>query len=188
MKKCALITVTFLFIFYFFGDAHGKKKSEKKIDQNEVLKKLTTSLEKCVKKDKTIISKKNKISPQFKKCLTALKKQKSLLNSKNDNKNKSMTKTFFKKVFKTIIDCLKSKIKKSKKKPKRKKRQKRSKKPTNVAIGAINIVEEMRKINLVILEKLNKMNEVTINGLGDLDRYVLFFLGKTQKIHHKLFS
>ena len=78
MKKCALITITitFLFVFYLFGDAHGKKKSEKKIDQNDVLKKLTTSLEKCVKKDKNIS--KEKISPQFKKCLTALKEQKPL--------------------------------------------------------------------------------------------------------------
>ena len=111
MKIVSLIstTITFLFVVYFIEDVYGKKKLEKKIifHQNDnILQKITVSLEKCVKKDKKI-SKKGILPHQFKKCLKKIKKQKSLSKDK-----KKATKAFLKKVIKSINECLKSKNKK----------------------------------------------------------------------------
>ena len=147
MKTFALITITFLFVFYFVEDIYGKKKLEKKIVvQNDILQIMTISLEKCVKKDKTISKK--EIPPQFKKCLKEMKKQKSLSKDK-----KKTTKAFLQKVIKGISNCLKSKNKKDKTKTK-KKRQKRSKKSKDFADEMKRIDEEMKKMNL-LLKKIN---------------------------------
>ena len=151
MKIVSLIstTITFLFVVYFIEDVYGKKKLEKKIifHQNDnILQKITVSLEKCVKKDK-IISKKGILPPIFKKCLKKMKKQKSLSEDK-----KKATKAFLKKVIKSINMCLKSKNKKKDQTESRKKQQKRSKRSKNFAEKMKGIDEEMKKMNLLLKE------------------------------------
>ena len=142
--KAFFVWILLTLFLHFWVNIHGKKKLENKIVvQNDILQKITISLEKCVKKDKTISKK--EIPPQFKKCLKEMKKQKSLSKDK-----KKTTKAFLQKVIKGVTNCLKSKNKKEKTKTK-KKRQKRSK---DFAEEMKRIDEEMKKMNL-LLKKIN---------------------------------
>ena len=162
MKIVSLIstTITFLFVVYFIEDVYGKKKLEKKIifHQNDnILQKITVSLEKCVKKDK-IISKKGILPPIFKKCLKKMKKQKSLSKDK-----KKATKASLKKVIKSINECLKSKNKKKDQTKSKKKQQKRSKRSKNFAEKMKGIDEEMEKMNL-LLKKIDDHKDLEACG------------------------
>ena len=143
--KAFFVWILLTLFLHFWVNIHGKKKLENKIVvQNDILQKITISLEKCVRKDKTISKK--EIPPQFKKCLKEMKKQKSLSKDK-----KKTTKAFLQKVIKGITNCLKSKNKKDKTKTK-KKRQKRSKKSKDFADEMKRIDEEMKKMNLLLKE------------------------------------
>ena len=96
MKAFFVWIMLTLFLHFWVNNIHAKKnKSQKKIVfQSDALQKITMSLERCVKKDKTI-SKKEILPPIFRKCLKKIKKQKSRSKDK-----KKTTKGFLKKVIK----------------------------------------------------------------------------------------
>ena len=117
--------MTFLIVCQLFVSTNGKKSKNKSSEQQNLLKEITSGIEKCVKNDKNID--KNE-KAKFNICLTGLKKQKNTLAPKDKS-----TKIIFKKVIKDIIKCLKpkkSKISKgNKNKTSNKKRQKRAPPP-----------------------------------------------------------
>ena len=126
-----ILSMAILLAFFIVGNVHCKKNLQKDSASNDILKKITTGLENCVKNQTKID--KGKITPHFTKCITAIQNKKSLLKDK-----KKTTKVFMKKVLKGITNCLKSKMTKKTKKTKDKKkpksnnkREKRSKRPSN---------------------------------------------------------
>ena len=159
MKAFFVWIMLTLFLHFWVSNIHAKKnKSQKKIVfQSDALQKITMSLERCVKKDKTI-SKKEILPPIFRKCLKKIKKQKSRSKDK-----KKTTKGFLKKVMKSISDCLKSKNKKKDQTKSKKKQQKRSKRSKNFAEKMKEIDEEMKKMNL-LLKKIDDHKDLEACG------------------------
>ena len=157
MKAFFVWIMLTLFLHFWVSNIHAKKnKSQKKIVfQSDALQKITMSLERCVKKDKTI-SKKGILPHQFKKCLKKIRKQKSLSKDK-----KKTTQGFLKKVTKSISECLKSKGKKKDQTKSKKKRSKRSKNFAEKMKGGID--EEMKKMNL-LLKKINDHKDLEACG------------------------
>ena len=159
MKAFFVWIMLTLFLHFWVSNIHAKKnKSQKKIVfQSDALQKITMSLERCVKKDKTI-SKKEILPPIFRKCLKKIKKQKPRSKDK-----KKTTKGFLKKVIKSISDCLKSKNKKKDQTRSKKKPQKRSKRSKNFAEKMKGIDEEMKKMNL-LLKKIDDHKDLEACG------------------------
>ena len=131
-----ILSMAILLAFFIVGNDHCKKKLQKDTSGNNILKKITTGLENCVKNQTKID-----------KCITVIQNKKSLLKD-----NKKTTKVFMKKVLKGITNCLKSKMTKMTKKPKRKKkprsnnkREKRSKRPSNAAEEINQALAKVRK-------------------------------------------
>ena len=159
MKAFFVWIMLTLFLHFWVSNIHAKKnKSQKKIVfQSDALQKITMSLERCVKKDKTI-SKKEILPPIFRKCLKKIKKQKPRSKDK-----KKTTKGFLKKVIKSISDCLKSKNKKKDQTKSKKKQQKRSKRSKNFAEKMKGIDEEIKKMNL-LLKKIDDHKDLEACG------------------------
>ena len=125
MKRGVILLIAFLIVCQLFVSTNGKKSKNKSSEQQNLLKEITSGIEKCVKNDKNIDKKE---TTKVNKCLTGFKKQKNTL----DQKDKS-AKSILKKVVKNIVKCLKPKKSKNTKNSKdkktklpNKKRQKRA--------------------------------------------------------------
>ena len=173
-----ILPTAFFLAFFIVGNVHGKKKLQKNTDANKILKKITTGLGQCVKNQTSID--KEKITPHFTKCITAIENKKSLLNDK-----KKSAKGFLRKVFKVMTNCLKSKVttkntKKTNQKKKqgsKNKREKRSKRPSKAEEEMNQALAKIRKCGEVTLEEKCECGRPVVH-LSDTSTNARIFKGK----------
>ena len=75
-----ILSIAIFLAFFIIGNVHGKKKLQKNADGKKSLKEITNGLENCIKNQNKID--KEKIMPQFSKCITTIENKKSMIKRK----------------------------------------------------------------------------------------------------------